>query len=57
MYASNRNRSPLLVFLIVIAILALILHLAGQLQPLEDLAFGWLQPLLRGAVGLRDDVA
>ena len=52
MYASNRNRNAILVFLVVIAILALILHLTGQLQPLEDLAFGWLQPLLRGALGI-----
>ncbi|MEW5720110.1 MAG: rod shape-determining protein MreC, partial [Chloroflexota bacterium] len=44
--------NTLLVLLLVIAILALILHLAGQLQPLEDLAFGWLQPLLRSALGI-----
>jgi len=52
MYASNRNRNTILIFLVVIAILALILHLAGQLQPFEDLAFGWLQPFLRGALGI-----
>lgn len=52
MYASNRNRNPLLVFLIGITILALIFHLTGLLQPLEDIALGWLQPLLRGAVGV-----
>jgi len=28
------------------------LHAVGILQPLEDLALGWLQPLLRGALGL-----
>jgi len=52
MYASNRNRSTILIFLIVITIFALTLHLAGQLQPFEDLAFGWLQPFLRGALGI-----
>jgi rod shape-determining protein MreC len=52
MYASNRNRSLGLMVLLVIALLALILHAVGMLQPLEDLALGWLQPLLRGALGL-----
>jgi rod shape-determining protein MreC len=49
---TTRNRPAWLIVLLVIAILALILHVAGQLQPLEDLAFGWLQPLLRGALGI-----
>ncbi|MDE3089732.1 MAG: rod shape-determining protein MreC, partial [Chloroflexota bacterium] len=52
MYAPNRNRATLLITLVVIAILALILHQLGQLQPLEDLAFGWMQPLLEGALGV-----
>jgi rod shape-determining protein MreC len=52
MYASNRNRSLGLMVLLVIALLALMLHAVGILQPLEDLALGWLQPLLRGALGL-----
>jgi rod shape-determining protein MreC len=52
MYLSNRNRPPVLVILVIIAILALILHLIGVLQPVEDLALGALQPLLRGALGV-----
>ncbi len=52
MYASNRNRSLGLIVLLAIALLALMLHAVGILQPLEDLALGWLQPLLRGALGL-----
>lgn len=52
MYASNRTRSVGLLLLVVLAVLALILHSLGVLQPLEDLAFGWLQPLLRGALGV-----
>ena len=52
MYASNQNRNTLLVSLVIIAILALLLHVTGQLQSLEDFAFGWLQPLLRGALGV-----
>ncbi len=52
MYAPNRNRSTVLIALIVLAILALILHQLGQLQPLENLALGALQPLFRGAVGV-----
>ncbi len=51
MYAPNRNRSALLITLVVLSILALILHQLGQLQPLEDMAFGLIQPLLRGAQG------
>lgn len=52
MYAPNRNRSTVLIVLVVLAILALILHQLGQLQPLEDVAFGLLQPLFRGALGV-----
>ncbi|MBM3127638.1 MAG: rod shape-determining protein MreC [Chloroflexi bacterium] len=52
MYAPNRTRPVWLIVLVVVAILLLILHVAGQLQPLEDLAFGWAQPLLRGALGI-----
>lgn len=52
MYAPDRNRNTLLVFLLLLAILALVLHAVGVLQPLEDLALGWLQPLLRGALGV-----
>ena len=51
MYAPNRNRSTVLIVLIALAILALILHQLGQLQPLEDLALGVMQPLFRGALG------
>lgn len=50
MYASNRSVLP--VILIALALLALILHTTGVLQPLEDLALGWLQPLLHGALGV-----
>lgn len=50
MYTSNRSILP--VVLVVLALLALILHTTGVLQPLEDLALGWLQPLLRGALGI-----
>jgi len=52
MYASPRNRNTILILLVVIAILALILHQTGQLQPLTDLAFGWMQPFLGGALRL-----
>lgn len=45
MYASNR---PVLsVILVAIALLALILHTVGVLQPLENVALSWLQPLLQ----------
>lgn len=52
MYAPNRTRPVGLIVLLIIAILALILHAVGVLQPVEDLALGWLQPLLRGALGI-----
>ena len=51
MLSPNRNRSTVLALLVVSALLALILHQAGQLQPLEDLAFGGLQLVLRSALG------
>ncbi len=50
----NRNRATVLALLVVIALLALILHQTGQLAPFEDLAFGWMQPLLRGALGVSE---
>lgn len=49
MYSSTRNRNTVLILLVVIAILAIVLHQTGQLQPLEALALGWLQPWLSGA--------
>ncbi len=52
MYSSNRTRNTVLGLLIVTAILALILHQTGQLQPLEDVMLGWLQPLLGSATGV-----
>lgn len=52
LYSSNRNRSTLVVALVVIALLALVLHQLGQLQPLENLALGLVQPLFSGAVGV-----
>jgi len=52
MYAPDRNRSALPIVLLVLALLALILHLGGVLHPLEDIAFGWLQPLLSSVRGL-----
>jgi rod shape-determining protein MreC len=58
MYASSRNRGTILILLVVIAILAFLLHQTNQLQPLEDVLLGWLQPLLGGATrvgtGARD---
>jgi len=54
MYAPNRNRPVLVSVLVVLAILALILHQLGQLQPLEDLALGLIQPLFRGALGVSE---
>jgi rod shape-determining protein MreC len=52
MYAPNRNRTTLIATFVILAILALILHQLGQLQPLEDIALGVLQPLFRGALGV-----
>lgn len=49
MYSSPRNPNILLALLVVTALFALILHQTGYLQPLTDVAFGWFQPLLRGA--------
>jgi rod shape-determining protein MreC len=54
MYSSNRNRNALISLLFVIVVMALILHQAGQLQPIENVAFGLFQPLLRGALGTSD---
>ncbi len=54
MYTSNRNRTTILVLLFLVAILALVLHQTGQLQPLEDLVFGWAQPLLHSATDVSD---
>ena len=54
MYTSSRNRITVLTLLIAFALVALILHQAGKLQPFEDLALGWLQPVLGGAVSVGD---
>jgi rod shape-determining protein MreC len=54
MYSPPRHRNTVLVVLIVVALLMLILHQLGQLAPLEDFALGWLQPILRVALGVRD---
>ncbi len=54
MYSSNRNRNTILVLLFVVALLLLGLHAAGQLQPLENFALGWMMPLLRGILGMGD---
>lgn len=48
MYAS-RDRTPQIFVLLLFALAALILHQIGFLQPLEDLAFTLLQPLIGGA--------
>jgi rod shape-determining protein MreC len=55
MYAPNRNRSTVVAVLIALAVLALILHQLGQLQPLENLGLGLLEPLFRGALGVSQD--
>ncbi|MBI5304444.1 MAG: rod shape-determining protein MreC [Chloroflexi bacterium] len=52
MFSSNRNRATVLVLFVVIAFLALLLYQTGQLAPAQDLALGWIQPLLRGALGI-----
>ncbi len=49
MYSSPRNRNTWLALLVIAALFALILAQTGVLQPVQDLMFGWLQPLLRGA--------
>jgi rod shape-determining protein MreC len=54
MYSPPHHRNTVLVVLIVVALLMLILHQLGQLAPLEDFALGWLQPLLRVALSVRD---
>ncbi|MCX7839410.1 MAG: rod shape-determining protein MreC [Anaerolineae bacterium] len=45
MHTSNRPILPII--LVAIALLALILHTVGVLQPLENVALSWLQPLLQ----------
>jgi rod shape-determining protein MreC len=57
MHTSNSNRLTLLIVLFVLALAALILHQTGQLEPFEDLALGWLEPVLGGVVGTRDSAA
>jgi rod shape-determining protein MreC len=49
MITPNRNRTIILVLLVVIAFLAFLLQLTGQLAPLQDLALELMQPFLRGA--------
>lgn len=44
-----RKRNTILLVLVAVAILAIIFHQAGILQPVEDLALGWLAPLFGGA--------
>lgn len=51
MYTSNRSVLPIL--LVVLALLALILHAVGVLLPLENVALGWLEPILQGARDIR----
>lgn len=53
MYASNRNRPTLLIVLTALALLALILHQTGMLQPVEDFALELFQPFLQAALGAR----
>jgi rod shape-determining protein MreC len=55
MFSSNRNRTTVLVLLVVIAVFALILHQTGQLTPLEDVALGVMRPFLRGVIGIGDN--
>ncbi len=52
MFPSTRQRTTVLIVLFVLAFFALVLHQTGPLQPLEDFAFGWMQPLLRAALGI-----
>lgn len=49
---SPRNRNTILAVLVALAILAILLHQAGTLQPIEDLALGWMSPLFGGALGI-----
>jgi len=55
MFSFTRNRNAVLAALFVIALLLLMLHQAGQLQPLEDLALGALQPIFGGALGMGEN--
>ncbi len=54
MYSSPRNRPTIVIVLIALGLLAFILHQAGPLQPIEDLAIGLLEPILRNATGARE---
>ncbi len=54
---SSRNRTPLIFVLLLLGLAALVLYQIGFLQPIEDLAFLLLQPLLGGAHGLSTGVA
>ncbi len=53
MYADTRSRLTLLATLVFISIAALVLHQSGNLQPVEDLALGILEPLLGSAASAR----
>lgn len=53
MYTS-RNRVTFFGILLALAILAIILHETGQLQPIEDLTLGWLEPVLGLTQGTRE---
>ncbi len=48
MYTLSRNRLTTLVLLIALSLAMLFFHQTGYLQPIEDLALGWLQPVLGG---------
>ena len=54
MYTTSRNRFSVLIVLLLIALAAFFLHQTGQLQPVEDLALGILQPVLGSASAMQD---
>ncbi len=56
MYTPTRNRYTALVSLLVLAFAALILHQTGHLQPVEDFALGWIEPILGGTLSTRDGI-
>ncbi len=53
MYSPSRNRTPLILILLLASLALLILGSQGWLDPLQDLAFGLLQPLIGGAATAR----
>ena len=56
MYTQNRSRLSTFVFFLILALAALFFHQTGNLQPLEDIALGVLEPFLGGAVTARQGV-